>query len=194
MSEEDEVATAKKHPKYKAYHSEVQTCLQSFEKCREWPDLINWVQRLEKVLTNDKYAQIAIVPESLTLSKRLAQCLNPSLPSGVHIKTLKAYDIIFGRLSPNLLARTLPMYSVGLFGLYQHAASAVKPDILSLYANMSARLRYSSVSWTCLSHLPAGSNGGCCHSVCCSSLQSTDSSRHYCLGWMKKAATHGKVH
>ena len=52
-----------------------------------------------QVFANEKYSGIGVVPESLFLSKRLAQCLNPSLPSGVHIKTLKAYDLIFGRLA-----------------------------------------------------------------------------------------------
>ena len=34
-----------------------------------------------------------------TLCRRLAQCLNPQLPAGVHLNTLKIYDSIFSQLN-----------------------------------------------------------------------------------------------
>lgn len=37
-----------------------------------------------------------MVPHKVLVSKRLAQCLNPSLPSGVHQKALEVYTYIFG--------------------------------------------------------------------------------------------------
>lgn len=39
-----------KQPKYKAYKEEVWSCLQSFDKAREWPDLIKALSRLGKVI------------------------------------------------------------------------------------------------------------------------------------------------
>lgn len=39
---------------------------------------------------------LPMVPRKVTVSKRLAQCLNPSLPSGVHQKALEVYSYIFG--------------------------------------------------------------------------------------------------
>lgn len=39
---------------------------------------------------------LPVVPHKVLVSKRLAQCLNPSLPSGVHQKTLEVYTYIFG--------------------------------------------------------------------------------------------------
>lgn len=38
---------------------------------------------------------LPIVPHKVLVAKRLAQCLNPSLPSGVHQKTLEVYTYIF---------------------------------------------------------------------------------------------------
>ena len=38
----------------------------------------------------------SVVPHKVLISKRLAQCLNPSLPSGVHQKALEVYTYIFG--------------------------------------------------------------------------------------------------
>ena len=39
---------------------------------------------------------VNIVPSKRVVAKRLAQCLNPSLPSGVHQKALEIYGYIFG--------------------------------------------------------------------------------------------------
>ena len=61
--------------------------------------------------------------EQVTLAKRLAQCLNPSLPSGVHNKALKAYDLVFAHLSRARLVADLAIFSIGLFGLFQCAHS-----------------------------------------------------------------------
>lgn len=37
-----------------------------------------------------------IVPHKVVVAKRLAQCMNPSLPAGVHQKALEVYTYIFG--------------------------------------------------------------------------------------------------
>ncbi|PSN50572.1 hypothetical protein C0J52_14759 [Blattella germanica] len=36
-----------------------------------------------------------VIPRRIKISKRLAQCMHPALPSGVHLKALETYDIIF---------------------------------------------------------------------------------------------------
>jgi hypothetical protein len=46
-----------------------------------------------------------VVPHKSLVSKRLAQCLNPSLPSGVHQKALEVYTYIFGLIK----VRTIDM-------------------------------------------------------------------------------------
>ena len=53
---------------------------------------------------------IKVVPFKTTVASRLAQCLNPSLPSGVHQKAIEVYAYIFSmvgvreELSTNLQA------------------------------------------------------------------------------------------
>ncbi len=42
-----------------------------------------------------------IVPRRIVISKRLAQCMHPVLPSGVHLKALDTYDIIFKCMGTN---------------------------------------------------------------------------------------------
>jgi hypothetical protein len=78
------------------------------------------------------------------VGKRLAQCLNRSLPTGVHLKALETYDLIFSKMEasiricsfqeitsiplgqPSKVAADLSIYSVGLFPLFQYASTQVK--------------------------------------------------------------------
>lgn len=79
---------------------------------------------------NTKYP---VIPKRVTIGKRLAQCLHPALPSGVHLKALETYDIIFKCIGTQRLAQDLFIYSAGLFPLLGHAAMGVKPVLLTLY-------------------------------------------------------------
>lgn len=75
----------------------------------------------------------AVIPKRVTIGKRLAQCLHPNLPSGVHLKALETYDIIFKSIGPCRLSQDLFIYTAGLFPLMGHAAMNVKPVLLDLY-------------------------------------------------------------
>lgn len=63
---------------------------------------------LSQVLQNN--AKYQVVPKKLTIGKRLAQCLHPALPSGVHRKALETYEIIFKIIGPKRLAKDLFLY------------------------------------------------------------------------------------
>jgi Dopey, N-terminal len=94
-------------------------------------DLIHDLQRVNRVLA--KHSNSTHLPEKQLLSKRLAQCLTSSLPSGVHLKALETYRIVFMRIGPARLARDLPLYAGGLFPLFSYSATSLKPALLSLY-------------------------------------------------------------
>lgn len=79
------------------------------------------------------YPQFQSIPKRITLSKRLAQCLHPALPSGVHLKTLEVYETIFRMIGKRNLQRDIVLYSCGLFPLLPAAALPVKPVLLTLY-------------------------------------------------------------
>lgn len=57
--------------------------------------------------SNLKYS---LLPRRLLISKRLAQCLHPALPSGVHLKALETYEIIFKIVGTKWLAKDLFLY------------------------------------------------------------------------------------
>ncbi|XP_070567212.1 protein DOP1A-like [Ptychodera flava] len=117
--------------KYRAYVAAVEKALKNFEYSSEWADLISALGKLNKVLqANSKYP---VIPKRLLIGKRLAQCTHPALPSGVHLRALETYDIIFKNTGSKRLAQDLFLYSAGLFPLLGNAAMSVKPVLLSLY-------------------------------------------------------------
>ncbi|XP_062580439.1 protein dopey-1-like isoform X4 [Saccostrea cucullata] len=117
--------------KYRSYISQVEKALKSFEYTSEWADLISALGKLNKVLVG--HTKYPVIPKRVTIGKRLAQCLHPALPSGVHLKALETYDIIFKCIGTRRLAQDLFIYSAGLFPLLGHAAMGVKPVLLTLY-------------------------------------------------------------
>ncbi|KAH8581856.1 Dop1p family [Cryptosporidium sp. chipmunk genotype I] len=113
------------------YENEIHSILQSFEKAQEWADLSNCLQRLSRCISKE-FCDIPGVPLKETVSKRLAQCLNPSLPSGVHTKALEAYGGIFEKIGKKELSSDLALYGSGLFPFFVHSSTQVKPIFLDL--------------------------------------------------------------
>lgn len=79
---------------------------------------------------NSKFGKI---PRRFIVGQRLAQCMHPLLPSGVHLKALETYDLIFNILGSEQLLADLTIYSNGLFPLLGYAAINVRPSVLDLY-------------------------------------------------------------
>lgn len=135
--------------------SAVDKALKSFEYTSEWADLISALGKLNKVLLS--HMKFPVIPRRIKISKRLAQCMHPALPSGVHLKALETYDIIFKCMGTNRLSHELFIYSagkyrekeiivgyfatfctfvcsqLGLFPLLGHAAMNVRPSLLTVY-------------------------------------------------------------
>ena len=126
------------HPKFRAFHSAVDKLLKSFETSREWADLISCLGRLNRLLST--YNQFPLIPHNIVVSKRLAQCLNPALPSGVHLKALETYEVILSRIGSERLAKDLLIHTYGVFPLFQYASIAVKPLLLDIFEKHFAPL------------------------------------------------------
>ncbi|XP_059824837.1 protein dopey-2 isoform X1 [Hypanus sabinus] len=117
--------------RYRSYSATIDKALKNFESSSEWADLISSLGKLIKALQSSlKYS---LLPKRLIISKRLAQCLHPALPIGVHLKALETYEVIFKIIGTKWLAKDLFFYSSGLFPLLGNAAMSVKPVLLGLY-------------------------------------------------------------
>ena len=66
------------------------------------------------------------------MAKRLSQCLNPALPSGVHARALEVYSHILLVIRPDGLRRDLQIWSPGLLPFFQFASTSTKPSLLNL--------------------------------------------------------------
>ena len=75
------------------------------------------------------------------VAKRLSQCLNPELPSGVHQKTLEVYGYIFSSLGKDGLSDDLSLYLPGLAPSLSFAALSVKPNILAIFETYIVQCR-----------------------------------------------------
>lgn len=115
------------------YSKSLRNALTSFEKAKEWhwSDLIKWLKKVEGVVT--KWNKAGSVAELTLLAKRLAQCLNPVLPQGLHTNTLQIYDLLLGGKTPGPLDDEFLAYAGGLFPFFQYASPQNKIKLLELY-------------------------------------------------------------
>ncbi|GAA5902657.1 hypothetical protein JCM8208_007031 [Rhodotorula glutinis] len=118
-------------PKYRKYALAVDKTLQAFDHVNEWADFITFLAKLLKCLQGSP--QFPVIPHKLIVAKRLSQCLNPALPTGVHQRALDVYTHILTTIGPENLRRDLPAWSSGLFPFFQYAATSVKPIVLNIY-------------------------------------------------------------
>uniref|UniRef100_T1KPJ2 Uncharacterized protein n=1 Tax=Tetranychus urticae TaxID=32264 RepID=T1KPJ2_TETUR len=120
-------------PKYRSFAQNIDKALKAFEGTSRWPDLVYALSRLIKVLENN--VKFGFIPARLLVGQRLAQCMHPELPSGVHLKALETYDLIFKIIGPDRLVQELSIYSNGLFPLLSQASINVKPELIKIYEN-----------------------------------------------------------
>ena len=68
----------------------------------------------------------------IPLSKRLTQCLHPSLPHGLHSKTLEIYELIL----KNSFTKQIFIFSTGLFQHFQYCSAQNKLQFLSIISEV----------------------------------------------------------
>ncbi|PWZ01195.1 hypothetical protein BCV70DRAFT_199555 [Testicularia cyperi] len=117
--------------KFKKYLALVDRTLLTFDSVSEWADFISFLGRLLKAFQS--YPNYNVIPRKLIVAKRLAQCLNPALPSGVHQRALDVYHHIFGVIGADGLRRDLHVWTSGLLPFFQYASTSVKPTLLVIY-------------------------------------------------------------
>lgn len=122
--------TLQSDAKFKKYTIAVEKCLATFDSVSEWADFISFLARLLKTLQTS--TQFNAIPRKLIVAKRLSQCLNPALPSGVHQRALEVYEHIFTVIGPEGLRRDLSVWTPGLLPFFQFASMTVKPIVLNI--------------------------------------------------------------
>ena len=130
VRQKEEDLLSRKDKNYRRYASAVERVLAQFETAvEEWADYISFLGRLLKALSLRPPGSSEIAHKQL-VAKRLSQCLNPVLPSGVHQKTLEVYSYIFTALGRDGLSDDLSLYLPGLAPTLSFTSLSVKPNIL----------------------------------------------------------------
>ncbi|CAK7268944.1 hypothetical protein SEPCBS119000_003317 [Sporothrix epigloea] len=144
---------------FRKYASIVDRALSLFETAlQEWADYISFLNRLLKAL-QARQDSITTIPSKALVAKRLSQCLDPSLPSGVHQKALEVYNAIFSIIGTDGLSRDLPLYLPGLAPTLSFASLSARAHFLDLlerhFLDLDPRSLRPALKSLILSLLPA---------------------------------------
>ncbi|KAM0688643.1 hypothetical protein COBT_000089 [Conglomerata obtusa] len=138
---------------YKKTYEAIEKRLEAFKSAKEWSDFISLLTALDKPLKNlpDNF-DIASFPKHF-LFKRLNQCLNPSLPAGVHNKVIQTYGLVLEKFAAylnnaeseekinecsNIIFNNL---LIGMFTFFSYSKTQSKLVFLTLVSDKVLRLR-----------------------------------------------------
>ena len=111
---------------FKKFEKNLNSILSSSAGAGSWSDLLPFTRDIHQLLEKKKTEfNFAILSDRNILAKRLAQCLNPECPGGVHEVAIKIYNILFQNiLSKNKgkLEDNLGIYCSGLFPFFSYAS------------------------------------------------------------------------
>ncbi|KAJ4348378.1 uncharacterized protein N0V89_009752 [Didymosphaeria variabile] len=140
-----EDALQKKDKGFRRYAAGVERALALWDTAQqEWADYISFLGRLLKALQSHP-SETTVIPHSDAVALRLAQCLNPTLPSGVHQKALEVYSYLFATIGKDALARDLGLYFPGLSSVLSFASLSVRPLFLTVYESHILKLDGSAL-------------------------------------------------
>lgn len=121
--------------KDKRYLALVEKALATFDSLNEWADYIAFLSRLQKALalSEETNNSLSWIPAADQVLARLALCLSPKLPNGVHRKALAIYDSIFCSLTPASINENVIVWLPGILPVVSYASMQVKPQVLALF-------------------------------------------------------------
>ncbi len=142
---------------FQKFEDRVIDIIKSLDRARSWSDLLPFSQDLFILLEKKKEEfNFSFLSNKTVLSKRLAQCLNPECPSGLHEIIINIYALILGNIlskNNNKLKDNLGIYSSGLFPFFSYASFPNKKLYLeSIIKNCFLKLQQEELN-TCLSGL-----------------------------------------
>ena len=122
--------------KYEKFEKKLINILNTSLNAKAWSDLLPMAKEiLRHFKINDKemdFSKISLSTKHM-LAKRLAQCLNPEFPNGVHEVILDIYTYLLTNINIKqdmALQDNLGLYSSGLFPFFSHASLQNKKKFL----------------------------------------------------------------
>ena len=126
----------KNSKEYEKFEKKLLNILNSAANAKVWSDLIPMTKEiLNYIKKNDKEFDFSQIPTAKhILAKRLAQCLNPEFPHGVHDVILDIYkNLLYNIMCKQdmYLMDNLGLYLSGLFPFFSHASLPNKNKFLN---------------------------------------------------------------
>ena len=119
---------------FKKFEKTLSNILYSSAGAASWSDLLSFTKEICKQLDDKKEKfNFGILTDKNSLSKRLAQCLNPECPGGVHEVVINIYYMLFQNIlakNEGKLGDNLAIYSSGLFPFFTYASKNNKIKML----------------------------------------------------------------
>ena len=120
---------------YERFEKKLTSILNSSSNAKAWSDLLPITKEILTHLNKNQNLEFAKLSNRYFLSKRLAQCLNPECPGGVHEVVLDIYNVILHNIISKNEAKlmdNLGLYACGLFPFFQNASLTNKEKYLEI--------------------------------------------------------------
>ena len=120
---------------YEKFEKKLTNILNTSSNAKTWSDLLPLTKEILAHLSKYQYLEFAKLSNRHTLSKRLAQCLNPECPGGVHEVVLDIYQLILNNIISKNEAKlmdNLGLYACGLFPFFPNASLTNKKKYLEI--------------------------------------------------------------
>ena len=120
---------------YEKFEKKLLNILNSSANARDWSDLLPMTKEiLNHLKKNENVIDFSQISIKHMLAKRLAQCLNPECPNGVHEVVLDVYKTLITNIMVKQdmqLMDNLALYTSGLFPFFSHASLPNKNKFLN---------------------------------------------------------------
>ena len=121
------------------FEKKLSSILSSANSAKAWSDLLPITREIYQLLSKtNNNINFSKLNNKLLLAKRLAQCLNPECPSGVHEVVLDIYYLILHNIvffNETCLMDNLGIYACGLFPFYPNASLNNKKKFMEKIIN-----------------------------------------------------------
>jgi hypothetical protein len=119
---------------YEKFEKKLVNILNSSSNAKSWTDLLPIAKEiLIHLKKNEKEIDFSKISTKHMLAKRLAQCLNPEFPNGVHEVIIDIYSCLLSNINSKQdtsLQDNLGLYLSGLFPFFSHASLPNKKKFL----------------------------------------------------------------
>ena len=122
-----------KEKSFEKFDNKLTSKLKAASNAKGWSDLLPIIGEIYAFLKANNDYDFNKISDKLLLGKRLAQCLNPECPGGLHEITIEVYEILLKNIVTRYkdkLMDNLHIYASGLFPFFPNATITNKQKFL----------------------------------------------------------------